>query len=188
VHEVVISPFLGDYLAVRPGARNGVRLPQVMYADACQADTCPGWLAEVARAAWGISVSGRPMAGAVLVRDEATLGFGRASYELNLGCNYDCEHCYLGLKQTAGLSWEDRARLLTIMRDAGVLWLQLTGGCFRTRRVPQGTCLIRLSSAVARDLLSGLCRGAVRGRWRAGAGVVALFGCAGLRAERLPVS
>jgi MoaA/NifB/PqqE/SkfB family radical SAM enzyme len=91
-------------------------------------DTCPGWLAEVARAAWGISVSGRPMAGAVLVRDEATLGFGRASYELNLGCNYDCEHCYLGLKQTAGLSWEDRARLLTIMRDAGVLWLQLTGG------------------------------------------------------------
>jgi hypothetical protein len=40
VHEVVISPFLGDYLAVRPGARNGVRLPQVMYADACQADTC----------------------------------------------------------------------------------------------------------------------------------------------------
>src|SRR5260370_13325837 len=54
--------------------------------------------------------------------------FGRASSELHLGCNYDCEHCYLGLKKFAGLSWPARERLLHIMRDAGVLWLQLTGG------------------------------------------------------------
>jgi uncharacterized Fe-S cluster-containing radical SAM superfamily protein len=128
VHEVIISPFLGDYLAVRPGAHNGVRLPRAMYADARAAGECPGWLTTAARAAWGIELSGRPMAGTVLVREDASLGFGRASYELNLGCNYDCEHCYLGLKQFAGLSWKDRARLLTIMRDAGVLWLQLTGG------------------------------------------------------------
>ncbi|MGH3721672.1 MAG: hypothetical protein ACRDRI_23065, partial [Pseudonocardiaceae bacterium] len=40
----------------------------------------------------------------------------------------DCEHCYLGLKRFDGLTWPDRERLLHIMRDAGVLWLQLTGG------------------------------------------------------------
>jgi len=138
--------------------------------------------------AWGIDIGGRPLRDCVIVRPPSQLWYGRASYELNMGCNYDCKHCYLGLKEFAGLDWPARELILTIMRDSGVLWLQLTGGCFRTRRVPQGTCLIRLSSAVARDLLSGLCRGAVRGRWRAGAGVVALFGCAGLRAERLPVS
>ncbi|MGB6164168.1 MAG: radical SAM protein [Pseudonocardiaceae bacterium] len=64
----------------------------------------------------------------MLVRLESPFGYGRASYELNLGCNYDCEHCYLGLKRFDGLSWPDRERLLHMMRDAGVLWLQLTGG------------------------------------------------------------
>jgi MoaA/NifB/PqqE/SkfB family radical SAM enzyme len=34
----------------------------------------------------------------------------------------------LGLKKFEGLSWSDRERLLHILRDAGVLWLQLTGG------------------------------------------------------------
>ncbi len=64
----------------------------------------------------------------MLVRAPSVYGFVRASYELNLGCNYHCEHCYLGLKKFEGLSWPDRERLLHIMRDAGVLWLQLTGG------------------------------------------------------------
>jgi MoaA/NifB/PqqE/SkfB family radical SAM enzyme len=64
----------------------------------------------------------------ILVREESRYEFGRASYELNLGCNYACEHCYLGLKTFSGLSWPERGRLLHILRDAGVLWLQLTGG------------------------------------------------------------
>jgi MoaA/NifB/PqqE/SkfB family radical SAM enzyme len=63
----------------------------------------------------------------VLVRRPSPYGHGRASYELNLGCNYDCEHCYLGLKQFEGLSWPDRERLLHLLCEAGVLWLQLTG-------------------------------------------------------------
>src|SRR5262249_55081487 len=56
------------------------------------------------------------------------LAYGKASYELNLGCNYDCEHCYLGLKEFDGLDWPSRELLLRTIRDAGVLWLQLTGG------------------------------------------------------------
>jgi hypothetical protein len=64
----------------------------------------------------------------LLVRAESTYEYGRASYEVNLGCNYDCEHCYLGLKTFDGLPWSQRERLLHILADAGVLWLQLTGG------------------------------------------------------------
>lgn len=45
----------------------------------------------------------------------------RASYELNLGCNYDCDHCYLGEKLFAGLDWPSRQRLLDVMAEAGVL-------------------------------------------------------------------
>jgi MoaA/NifB/PqqE/SkfB family radical SAM enzyme len=89
---------------------------------------CPPWLVAAAETAWSADVAGLPLNETVLVRPKSAYGFGRASYELNLGCNYDCEHCYLGLKKFAGLSWPDRERLLGIMRDAGVLWLQLTGG------------------------------------------------------------
>lgn len=127
-HEVIASPFLGDYLLVRPGSRNGVKVPRHKYAELGEAQTCPDWLADASRRAWGIDLSGRPISEAVLIREETALGYGRASYELNLGCNWRCEHCYLGLKKFEGLEWPDRERLLEILRDAGVLWLQLTGG------------------------------------------------------------
>lgn len=64
----------------------------------------------------------------VLVRQLSPLGYARASWEINKGCDYDCEHCYLGLKRFEALTWNDKARLLGVMRDAGVLWLQITGG------------------------------------------------------------
>jgi len=47
--------------------------------------------------------------------------YGPRLVEINLGCNYECEHCYLGLKQFSGLDWDARARLLHMLRDAGVL-------------------------------------------------------------------
>ncbi|WP_283135523.1 radical SAM protein [Rhizohabitans arisaemae] len=68
------------------------------------------------------------MAETVLVRQPSPHGYCRASYELNLGCNFDCSHCYLAQKRFAGLKWSDREKLLNAMRDAGVVWLQLTGG------------------------------------------------------------
>ena len=34
----------------------------------------------------------------------------------------------MGLKEFAGLPWPDKERLLRMMRDAGVIWLQITGG------------------------------------------------------------
>jgi hypothetical protein len=87
----------------------------------------PQWLVDAARQAWDLDPTGRAMDGTVLVREPSPFGYCRASYELNLGCNFDCSHCYLAQKRFAGLDWPDREKLLTAMRDAGVLWLQLTG-------------------------------------------------------------
>lgn len=122
VHDLVVSPFLGEYLVLRPGEMRGARISGERYRELCSAPTAPLWLVEVSRKVWNAEP------GSVLVRRESALGYGKASYELNLGCNYDCEHCYLGLKKFGGLDWPERERLLENIRDAGVLWLQLTGG------------------------------------------------------------
>jgi MoaA/NifB/PqqE/SkfB family radical SAM enzyme len=132
VHELIASPFLDDYLVLRPGSARGLKIPHPRYLELRQAaaggDPCPVWLADAVRRQWELDLGARPAGEAVLVRERSPYGYGRASYELNLGCNYDCEHCYLGLKRFRGLPWPDRERLLHILRDAGVLWLQLTGG------------------------------------------------------------
>ncbi|MGH8896886.1 MAG: radical SAM protein [Egibacteraceae bacterium] len=132
VHELIASPFLDDYLVLRPGSPAGLKIPHRKYLELEQAaaagDVCPSWLVDAVRRPWDLDVAGRPVSEAVIVRTRSPYGYGRASYELNLGCNYDCEHCYLGLKKFEGLAWPDRERLLHVIRDAGVLWLQLTGG------------------------------------------------------------
>lgn len=132
MHELIASPFMGEYLVVRPGSPNGLRIPHSKYLQLAQIGAangdCPAWLVDAAHISWNLDISGRAVNHAVLVRTQSPHGYGRASYELNLGCNYDCEHCYLGLKTFSGLSWPQRERLLDIMREAGVLWLQLTGG------------------------------------------------------------
>jgi MoaA/NifB/PqqE/SkfB family radical SAM enzyme len=110
----------------------GVKIPYRKYLELHQSAMndgfCPAWLADAAYRQWEINLAGRLLNGVAIVRERSTFKFGRASYELNLGCNYDCEHCYLGLKRFKGLPWEDRERLLLIMQQVGVLWLQLTGG------------------------------------------------------------
>jgi hypothetical protein len=100
VYEIIVSPFLGSYILVRPGCRNGMKISHARYQELAQAvpdDISPAWLVAVARRAWHLDISDEPMSGRILVRPESSLGYGRASYELNLGCNYDCEHCYLGV-------------------------------------------------------------------------------------------
>lgn len=131
MHELIVSPFMGNYIAVRPGRPNGIKIPHAKYADLTHTapdDIVPVWLAGAAHRAWDLNIFDEPLSDTVLVRPESQFAYGRASYELNLGCNYACKHCYLGLKEFAGLAWPDRERLLCILRDAGVLWLQLTGG------------------------------------------------------------
>jgi MoaA/NifB/PqqE/SkfB family radical SAM enzyme len=132
MYELIATLYLGRHFVLRQGSTQGMAVPTLRFRELQSAAECddrvPDWLADEARQLWNIDLAGRPMAGAVLVRPDSSYGYGRASYELNLGCNYDCEHCYLGLKRFEGLDWPDRQRLLHLMRDAGVVWLQLTGG------------------------------------------------------------
>lgn len=131
MHEVIASPFLDDYVVVRPGDARAVKIGPRRYRDllsSAPGAECPAWLVDAVRRRWGLDLAVQPLASAVLVREPATLGYGRASYEINLGCDYDCEHCYLGEKRFAGLDLEGKRALLHTLRDAGVLWLQITGG------------------------------------------------------------
>ncbi|MEU1552167.1 radical SAM protein [Streptomyces scabiei] len=109
-----------------------MQIPHAMYRELGEAAQTlrpvPGWLTENAKKAWGLHLGGQTVRGTVLVRPLTPLNYSRASWEINKGCNFNCEHCYLAERKFAGLPWEEKRRLLTLLRDAGVLWLQITGG------------------------------------------------------------
>src|SRR5690242_6303019 len=125
MYALIATRYLGRHFVLRQGSPQGMAVPTPQFrqlqAAADHRDPVPDWLAVEARRLWGVEVAGRPMADTVLVRADSPYRYGRASYELYLGCNYDCEHCYLGLKRFEGLDWPDRQRLLHVIRDAGVV-------------------------------------------------------------------
>ncbi|MCX2967361.1 MULTISPECIES: radical SAM protein [Streptomyces] len=132
MHDLIATPFQGQHLILRPGSPRAVKIGSARFADLTSAvstgQPVPAWLGDVARRAWGVDTSDRPANAAVLVREPGPYEFSRATWEINLGCDFDCEHCYLGEKRFEGLDWNGKERLLTVMRDAGVVWLQITGG------------------------------------------------------------
>lgn len=131
MHDLIVAPFLDHHLLMRPGHTAGAKLPRRRYDELAVAPgetPVPGWLVDTAATVFGLDLLGRRLDPTVLVRERSPYGYVRASYELNLGCNYDCEHCYLGDRPFDGLDWAGREKLLHIMRDAGVVWVQLTGG------------------------------------------------------------
>src|SRR5215467_5200556 len=123
MHQLIASRFMNEFLLVRPGHRNGVNIGRRRYdqlAARISQDHPPAWLLPAVARAWPDLVPpGGPVGRWVLVRPVSAYGFARASYELNLGCNYDCPMCYLGVKQFGGLDWEDRVTLLQAMAAAG---------------------------------------------------------------------
>lgn len=132
MHQAIASPQNDKFVIVRPGARKGVKIPHAMYselsASVAEGGLVPVWFADAAREAWGLELSGHPSKGAVLVRPITRLNYSRATWEINKGCNFNCEHCYLAERKFAGLPRDGKERLLSMLRDAGVLWLQFTGG------------------------------------------------------------
>ncbi|MFH9852155.1 radical SAM protein [Streptomyces althioticus] len=132
MHQLIASPFLGQYLLLRPGHAKGVAIPESRYEELRTAVTkdrpAPAWLAEATTAAWQMPLPTGPLQDTLIVRERSTYGYAKASWEINLGCDHDCGFCYLGEKRFEGLDWDDKTRLLTMLRDAGVLWLQITGG------------------------------------------------------------
>ena len=131
MHKLIVSPFLDTHLILCPGQPNAINISRAKYAQLQSIwtdESRPDWLSDAVMKSWGVDIRSRPLRDLVIVRAPSLLGYGRASYELNMGCNYDCKHCYLGLKEFAGLDWLARERILDSMQAAGVLWLQLTGG------------------------------------------------------------
>jgi MoaA/NifB/PqqE/SkfB family radical SAM enzyme len=133
MYQLIATPFLDEgHLVLKPGSEQALRIPPGHYdqlVDLVAAHgQVPDWLSTAAQRGWGLALRPDRIADVVMVRRPSGLGYGRASWELNLGCNYDCEHCYLDLKRFEGLAWEQRVQLLHILREAGVVWLQMTGG------------------------------------------------------------
>ncbi|MEU6057015.1 radical SAM protein [Streptomyces sp. NPDC047097] len=132
MHQVIASPQGDKFVIARPGERKGMQIPHAMYRELSSAvdygQPIPGWLADAARQAWAIELAGQPAADNLLVRPLTPLNYSRATWEVNKGCNFNCEHCYLAERRFEGLPREEKSQLLLMLRDAGVLWLQLTGG------------------------------------------------------------
>ncbi|MFH8343778.1 radical SAM protein [Streptomyces sp. NPDC018045] len=132
MHELIASPFLEQHMLVRPGDSSGLLLPEANYEElrrvAGSDAPAPPWLLDAVRERWGTHIGDRTMTDYLLVREPSAHGYSRASWEINLGCNYQCKHCYLGLKVFSGMSLADKLKVLEVVRDAGVLFFQITGG------------------------------------------------------------
>ena len=132
--RVVVSPQEEIFIAVRPGARAGMQLPLSHYAELAdisdQNGAVPGWFADAARQAWKIELAGLPIRDVVTVRPPSVsvITYSRATWEINKGCNFSCEHCYLEKRPFVGLPLPEKLRLIDMLRDMGVVWFQITGG------------------------------------------------------------
>ncbi len=72
-----------------------------------------------------------------IVRADETLTPLSALVEITHACNVDCEHCYLDLvpdKKLGALSTDEWKRILKQLKDAGTLYLTLSGGEILVRR------------------------------------------------------
>ncbi|MBO4259654.1 radical SAM protein [Streptomyces griseorubiginosus] len=132
MHQLVATPFGGRRLVLRPGSAKAIHLPHTTFDELCTlaaaSSVVPGWLVDAAHAQWQMELGGRLIDEVVLIRQAGPYAFSRATWEINLGCDYDCVMCYLREKKFEGLDMEGKRRLLALMRDAGVIWLQITGG------------------------------------------------------------
>lgn len=132
MHELVATPFGERRLILRPGSTKAVQLPHARFDElvtlASASGTVPQWLVDAVRAQWQTDLAGRRVDDVFLVREAGPFAFSRATWEINLGCDLDCVMCYLGTKRFEGLDMEGKRKLLAVMRDAGVIWLQITGG------------------------------------------------------------
>jgi hypothetical protein len=132
VHQLVATPFGERRLVLRPGSSKAVQLPHAKFEElrslASVPSTVPQWLIDAVRAQWQVDLAGRNVDEVLLVRAGGPYEFSRATWEINLGCDFDCVMCYLGEKRFEGLDMAGKRKLLAVMQEAGVIWLQITGG------------------------------------------------------------
>ncbi|MFF1696875.1 hypothetical protein ACFVXC_25230 [Streptomyces sp. NPDC058257] len=83
-HELIASPFLDEYLVLRPGNDNGGQIPLARFLElsktASTGTEAPQWLLDGARQAWGLGLPAhRPLREPDLVRAPSPYGMARAS-------------------------------------------------------------------------------------------------------------
>jgi hypothetical protein len=95
MHQLIASPFLDERLIVCPGSTAGIKVPLRQYADlertTVAGEPAPQWLIKAARQRWAMDLPTGPARDYLLVRATASPQYSRASWEINLGCNYDCD-------------------------------------------------------------------------------------------------
>ncbi|GAA1025780.1 hypothetical protein GCM10009557_01040 [Virgisporangium ochraceum] len=134
MYEAIVSPQEDQFMAVRPGHSRGMSLPEDFYTELLdgrdQGLSVPNWFVDGADRQWAINLDGRRIDEALIVRAPSTTAvtYSRATYEINKGCNFACEHCYLELRPFEGLTAPDKLRLIDMLVDMGVFWFQITGG------------------------------------------------------------
>ncbi|MCF3136762.1 radical SAM protein [Streptomyces olivochromogenes] len=130
MHQLVATPFGERRLILRQGSPKALQLPKSRFEElrTSAPDTVPQWLTDAVHAQWLLDLTGQRVGDVLLLRNAGPYAFSRAMWELNLGCDLDCVMCYLGEKKFEGIDMEDKRKLLAVMRDAGVIWLQMTGG------------------------------------------------------------
>ncbi|WP_433063175.1 radical SAM protein [Dactylosporangium sp. CS-033363] len=134
MYEAIVSPQEDLFMAVRPGQKRGMSLPAELYAEMLRAagtfQRVPGWFVDGARRQWSIDLGGRRVDQTVMVRrpSPGPVTYSRATYEINKGCNFSCEHCYLEQRPFAGLDRAEKLRMIDMLVQMGVFWFQITGG------------------------------------------------------------
>lgn len=73
MYDLIASPFLGDYLLIRPGRHNGIKIPGRRTRRAGPRANLPGLAVRGRRSRVGIDLTGRLVAGAVLIHGESAL-------------------------------------------------------------------------------------------------------------------
>ncbi|MFE9024379.1 radical SAM protein [Streptomyces sp. NPDC007808] len=132
MHQLIAAPFQNKRIILHPRSSKTLTVPPPKYEElthsVAEHDRLPDWLIRGANRAWDLVLPAEAAHKTIVVRVAGPYEITRATWEINLGCDYDCKMCFLGKKKFAGLDWEGKKRLLRVMRDAGVIWLQITGG------------------------------------------------------------
>jgi hypothetical protein len=79
MHRLIVSPFLGTHLILRPGQPNAIKISRAKYAQLQSIwtdESCPGWLGDAVMRSWGVDISSQALRDLAIVRAPSLLGCG----------------------------------------------------------------------------------------------------------------